>query len=185
MEDSECWGESVCSGDELINSHANRVSWWLAAIFVVAALILVGVIMHHAANTATTGPWSTLHPSTWIAATPNALASLVGITIVLDVYTSYMLALKKGHLDRYVGQFVLGLFMRVALWIFVLHGLSYGGTIGSMFALLALAVMTAWSVMTSHSTNMLYSLIHALVFAFVIFLIVYLVTSGAKVWPSA
>lgn len=174
----------MCSGDRLINEHATRVSWWLAALMVVIALILVGVIMQHAFNTQNTGSWSALHASTWIQPTPRALASLVGIAITLDVYSSYMMALKKGHLDKYVGQFVLGTFIKTALWIFFLYGLSYAGTIGSMFALITLALALGWSFLTSHSHAPLHSWMAALELLFVGFLIVWLSTSGATIWPS-
>lgn len=183
-EEGKCWEESVCSGDRLINEHASRVSWWVAAILVVVALILVGVIMQHAFNTAFTGPWSTLHASSWIQPTPRALASLVGIALTLDVYSSYMMALKKGHLDKYVGQFMLGTFLRLGLWIFFLYGVSYGGTIGSMFALITLALVLGWGFMTSHSHAPLHSWISVLQLVFVLFLIGWLSTSGAKLWPT-
>lgn len=185
MEGSGCWETSVCDGDRLINEHGNRVSWWLVAVFAVVAMILVGVIMQHAHNTATTGGWSVLHASSWIQPTTNALASLVGITILLDLYTSYMIALKKGHLDRYVGQFLLSAFIKTALYIFYLYGLANYGTIGSFFAIITLMIMTAWNFMTSHYFSPLFAWIQALILAFQVFLTVFLTTSGAKVWPSA
>ncbi len=180
----ECWEESVCSGDVLINEHATRISWWVAAVLVVIALTLIGVIMQHAFVTENTGPWSNLNASSWIQPTPRALASLVGIALTLDLYTSYMMALKKGHLDKFIGQFVLGAIVRTGLWIFFLYGLSYGGTIGSMFALFTLAVLLGWGFLTSHAHAPLHSWISMLEFAFVIFLIVWISTSGAKIWPT-
>ncbi len=180
----DCWEESVCSGDRLINEHATRISWWIASGLVVLALILVGVIMQHAFLTENTGPWSVLNASSWIQPTPRALASLVGITLTLDVYTSYMMALKKGHLDKYVGQFLLATFLRLGLWIFFLYGLAYAGTIGSMFALIALAVVIGWGFMTSHSNAPLHSWMALLELVFVLFLIVWLSTSNARIWPT-
>jgi uncharacterized membrane protein YedE/YeeE len=156
----------------------------VATILVVLALVFVGVIMQHAFVTENTGPWSLLNASTWIQPTPRALASLVGIALTLDVYTSYMMALKKGHLDRYVGQFLLGTVLRVGLWIFFLFGVSYGGTIGSMFALVTLAIMLGWGFMSSHAHAPLHAWISLLEFVFVVFLIVWLATSGAKIWPT-
>lgn len=184
LEDTGCWEESVCSGDKLINEHANRISWWLVGTMVVVALILLGVIFTYANNTATTGSWSTMHPSTWIAATPHAMASLLGITVVLDSYTTYMIALKKGHLDRYVGQFLLGMFIKLALIVFFSFGLAHYGSIGSMFSILGLTAITLWSFLTSHSHSPLFAWLHLLVLAWYIFLIVYLATSGVKIWPS-
>jgi hypothetical protein len=182
---SPCEVDTVCSGDRLISEHATRVSWWLASGLVVLALVFVGVIGQHAFKTHTTGPWSALHASSWIQPTPRALASLVGIALVLDIYISYMMALRKGHLDRFVGQFLLGTLLRTGLWLFFLYGLAYGGYIGSMFAVITLALMLAWGFMSSHSYAPFHSWLSALEFVFVIFLTVWLATSNAKVWPSA
>lgn len=180
-----CWEtENVCSGDRLINEHASRVSWWLVAALVVLALILDGVISEHAFTTEHTGSWSNLHASSWIQPTPRALGSLVGIVLVLDVYVNYMMALKKGHLDRYVGQFLLNTVLRVALWLFFLYGLSYGGTIGSMLALVVLVGILGWGFLTSHSCAPLHSWISVLELVFVVFLIVWVSTTGAKLWPT-
>lgn len=182
----DCWeNESVCSGDRLINEHASRVTWWLVLGMVVVALLLDGIIMQHASRTeATGGPWTQLHASSWIQPTPRALASLVGIVLTLDVYTSYMMALKKGHLDRYMGQFLLSTVLRVALWIFFLYGVSYGGTVGSMISLLVLALMLLWGILTSHSCAPLHTWISMLELGFVGFLSVWLLTSHATVWPK-
>lgn len=180
-----CWEtETLCSGDKLIKEHASRISWWLVTVLVVVALILVGLIAQRSFNTQMTGPWSNLHASSWIQPTPRALGSLVGIAIVLDMYTSYMMALKRGHLDRMVGQFLLTSFIRTSLWIYFLYGLSYGGDIGSMFSLILLAVILAWGFMTSHSCAPLHSWISMVEFIFVLFLIVWLATSSVTVVPS-
>lgn len=183
--EGSCWEESVCSGDKLINEHASRISWWLTAVFVVVALVLVGVIMQNTYKNATTGPFSLMTASSWIQPTPRALASLVGIAVVLDTYTSYMIALKKGHLDKYVGQFVLSTFLKIGFWVLFVEGIRVGATIGSFFALIGLALMLGWSFLTSHSATLIYSLLHALLFAFVIFLIVWIATSNVVIWPSA
>lgn len=169
-----------------MSDHASRVAWWFVAALVVLAIILDAVIMEHAYrdDVAGTGTWSTLNASSWIQPSPRALASLVGIAIVLDVYTSYMMALKKGHLDKYVGQFLLGTVMRVALWLFFLFGVSYGGTIGSMFSLVVLGVILVWGMMTSHATSPLHAWISMLELVFVIFLVIWLSTTTAKIWPS-
>jgi hypothetical protein len=155
----------------------------LVSFLVIVALVLIGIIGQHAFNTEHTGPWSTLNSSSWIQPTPRALASLVGITLVIDMYTSYIMALKKGHLDNYIGQFLLSAVIRICLWIFFLYGLSYGGFIGSMLSLIVLAIVVAWGFMTSHSCAPLHAWISALELLFIGFLIVWLATAGVKVMP--
>lgn len=186
VKEGGCWEtDTVCSGDRLINEHASRLSWWFVAFLVVLALVLVGLITQHAYITEPTGSWSNLHASSWIQPTPRALGSLVGIAITIDVYVSYMIALKKGHLDKYVGQFLLSTVIRVGLWLIFLYGLAYGGTIGSMLALVVLALVLGWGFMTSHSHAPLHSWISMLQLLFVLFLLVWLGSAGVKVWPSA
>lgn len=180
-----CWeDDNECSGERIINEHAGRLSWWLVGVLLVVALILVGVTGQHAYATQLTGPWSTLHASSWIQPTPRALASLVGITIALDLYTSYMMALKRGHLDRHLGQFLLTSFIRVGLWIFFMEGVAYGGTIGSMLALITLALVLVWGVLSSHSCAPLHTWISILELVFVFYLMCWLGTTGAKVLPQ-
>lgn len=182
-----CWDETVCSGDKLMREHASRVVWWLVIVLVGVALLLDGLIMTHAHNDEVlgTGSWNRLMGPTWLQPTPRALGSLVGIAITLDVYLSYMMALKKGHLDKYVGQFLIGTVIRVALWLFFLYGLSYDGTIGSMLSLIVLGVMLVWGMMTSHATSPLHAWVSLLELVFVFFMIGWLATANVKIWPSA
>lgn len=179
-----CWGDSLCLGDRLVAEHASRLAWWLVGGLVILALVLDALIMRHAHNTANFGSWSMLSPSSWIHPTPHALASLVGLAIVLDAYTSYMMALRKGHVDKYVGQFLLSMVIRISLWLFFLYGVAYGGTIGSMLSLVVLGVILVWGMMTSHQTSPLHAWISVLELAFVVFLIIWLSTSNVKLWPS-
>lgn len=180
-----CWdADSVCSGERLINEHATRVSWWLVVVMAVIALTLIGIITEHAYRTQLTGPWSNLHASSWIQPTPRALGSLVSLAMLLDLYTSYMMALRKGHLDRFVGQFLLTSFLRVSLWIYFMYGVANGGTIGSMFSLIILAVIIGWGFLTSHSCAPLHAWISMVELLFVLFLIVWLATTGVAVVPT-
>lgn len=182
---SQCWqGESLCAGDVLAQEHGARLTWWLTGIFVIIALILDITIMNHANDTATTGPWSQLSSRSWLQPTPRALGSIVGIAIVMDAYVSYMMAIAKGHLDKYPGQYVMGLFIRLALYIFFLYGVSYGGFIGSMLALITLGLSLVWSILTGHSCSPIHAWLNILELAFVFIMGLWLGLSGVTVWPS-
>lgn len=180
-----CFDDSVCGGEDLMNNHVNRVSWWLTAILTVIALIVVIVLgaMMNSSSATPGSSWSYLNASGWIQPTPNSLAALIGMAMILDVYVGYMQALRKGHLDHSVGQYVLRTVIHIGLWLLILYGIGHYGYIGSMFGLLVLGVSLLWQAFTSHGCAPFYTWVSMVELAFVVFLTIWLGTAQVKIWP--
>lgn len=176
-------GSNLCSGEQLLEKHAMRVAWWLTLVLVVIGIVWVLFITDKMDNDPTS-PWNSLAVNTWISPTARSLGALVGLVIVLSTYSNYMLSMHKGHLDNYPAQYAISAALRVTLWVFFLHGLAYGGTIGSAFSLATLAVLTTWGVLTGHVHSPYHAWLTVTELGFIIFLLVWMTLARATMFPS-
>jgi hypothetical protein len=178
--------ETMCGGEELLRKHSSRSVWWITIAIAVLFVILIIPLTMKMQNdfNAGTGSFTALYSNSLISPSATSLGFLVGILILYDAYTTYMICMHKGHLDNSPIRYSFATLIRLACFVFFMYGVAYGATIGSTIALVTLCGLIGWQIVTSYTYSPFYVYLQVFELAAVIFLLVWLQLTGAVMLPT-